>query len=517
MIHKEQFMSRSFGPIVALAVVSTISFGAQAPLKTAPPGGGPPAGGPAANGSKATVVRLAVDPAAEPRPALKYSFVTRFSERKPGNAAPFYYRAILAYTVDSAAVDSKGHPSLDSRLDEWSRAPLKSFPRDEVRKVVGFRAFEDLREAASREECNWDWRLQDTEGPKSFYFLLDEVQRSRSLARWLAVKARLEIAEGRYDDAVETLRIGYQFARDIGKSQILICGLVGIAITAILDDQAHTFIGAPGSPNLYWAFTELPRPLIDLRPAVEFEVTFPSRVFPFLKDPEHALHSPEQWAELVSRAMQTLTNLMGSQPADTPYWQARLAATGLALRGYTQAKRALIAEGYDAAKVEQMPVGQVIALDEVRISRYVADESRKWSLVPYAEGWRRQKQVDAELIRNHYLGPPMSTREVLPINSLLLPATSSATNAMIRRDISIAANQAIEAIRMHAAQHGGKLPQSLSEISVVPVPNHPRFGTPFPYKLEGDKAILEVRRMTEAPEPMQDSDYIFEITIARND
>jgi hypothetical protein len=67
---------------------------------------------------------------------------------------------------------------------------------------------------------------------------------------------------------------------------------------------------------------------------------------------------------------------------------------------------------------------------------------------------------------------------------------------------------------MHAAQHGGKLPRSLSEITVVPVPNHPRFGTPFRYKLERDKAILEARRMTEAPEPMQEGDYLFEITIA---
>jgi hypothetical protein len=86
---------------------------------------------------------------------------------------------------------------------------------------------------------------------------------------------------------------------------------------------------------------------------------------------------------------------------------------------------------------------------------------------------------------------------------------------MIRRDISIAADRVIEAIRMYAALHGGKLPRSLSEITVVPVPNHPRFGTPFPYTLEGDKAILEARRMTEAPAPLQEGDYIFEISIRR--
>jgi hypothetical protein len=47
------------------------------------------------------------------------------------------------------------------------------------------------------------------------------------------------------------------------------------------------------------------------------------------------------------------------------------------------------------------------------------------------------------------------------------------------------------------------------------VPVHPGFGTPFPYKLEDGKATLEVRQMTESPEPMREGDYVFEITIRR--
>jgi hypothetical protein len=80
----------------------------------------------------------------------------------------------------------------------------------------------------------------------------------------------------------------------------------------------------------------------------------------------------------------------------------------------------------------------------------------------------------------------------------------------------MAADRVIEAIRMYAAQNGGKLPQSLSEITVVPVPVHPRFGTPFPYKLAGGTATLEVRRVTEPPEPAREGDYVFEITVAHD-
>jgi hypothetical protein len=103
-----------------------------------------------------------------------------------------------------------------------------------------------LREATSRERCDWDWRLQDVEGPKSFEFRLEEIQQSRGLARYLAVKARLEISEGRYDDAVDTFRIGYQLARDVSTTPIIITGLVGIAMTGVLDDQVHAFMAAKG-------------------------------------------------------------------------------------------------------------------------------------------------------------------------------------------------------------------------------------------------------------------------------
>jgi hypothetical protein len=505
-------MLRTFRPAVAAIAVTGALANAflGTPAPAAPPARQVDPG--------PTIVRLAVDPAPEPRPALKHNFLTPLSARKPGNAASSYYRAILAYALYHPHL-SAGKPdrSLDIQLDEWIETPLDRLPRDEIRQVVnGFAAYDDLREAASRERCDWDWQLQRVEGIKAIEFLLTEVQECRGLARFLAVKARLEIAERRYADAVETLGIGYQLAHDLGDTPLLISGLVGVAVANMLDDQVHELFAAPKSPNLYWAFTELPRPLVDMRPAVEFESNFPARVFPMLKDPEHAEHSPEQWAEIISDACATLSRLASDTSAsNVSGWQQRLLATGLALRGYTEAKRELIAAGYDAAKVEQMPVGQVIAIHENSLSRYVADEMRKWTLVPFPEGRQRMNRVNSELIRGRYLAPGLSSREVIPINSLLLPALTSAVDAGSRRDVLTAADRVIEAIRMHAAVNDGKLPQTLSEITVVPVPNHPQFGTPFPYQLDGDKATLEVRRKSEAPAHLQAGDYVFEITIAR--
>jgi hypothetical protein len=463
---------------------------------------------------KPTIIRLKVDPAAEPRPALKYRLMTRLSERKPGNAAPFYYRAILAFTQANDLSHRGGGKSLDAQLSDWMSTPIEKFPIAEVKQVIQrhSRVLEDLTTAANREECNWDWRVQDLEGTKGFEFLLGEIQESRGLARLLAVKARLEIAEHRYDDAVETLRIGNQLASAVAKSPFLITGLVGVAIASFLDDEVHALIGAPGSPNLYWALTELPSPQIDLRPSIEFEMSFPFRVFPWLKNPEMALHSPEQWAEIISKGMQAALSV--DNPGATPYWQAQLMTTAVALRGYTRAKQELIASGYDRSKIEQMPVGQVLAIHEAALCRQIPDEIRKWTLVPFPEGGRRAHAAEEKLIHERLIGPVARSRETLPILSLFLPATPSGYAAMIRREASLAGDRVIEAVRMQAAHDGGKLPASLAEITVVPVPNNPRTGQPFPYHVDGNRATLEVRRTSDPQGPLQDNDYIFEISLS---
>ena len=51
--------------------------------------------------------------------------------------------------------------------------------------------------------------------------------------------------------------------------------------------------------------------------------------------------------------------------------------------------------------------------------------------------------------------------------------------------------QTIEALRMHAAANAGKLPGSLSEITLVPIPINPITGQSIIYHLEGETAVLE--------------------------
>jgi hypothetical protein len=74
---------------------------------------------------------------------------------------------------------------------------------------------------------------------------------------------------------------------------------------------------------------------------------------------------------------------------------------------------------------------------------------------------------------------------------MLLPAVSAAKAAEARIERDIAILRVFEAIRLYGAAHGGKLPDKLSDIAEVPIPNDPMNGTAFIYHRIHDTAILE--------------------------
>ena len=51
--------------------------------------------------------------------------------------------------------------------------------------------------------------------------------------------------------------------------------------------------------------------------------------------------------------------------------------------------------------------------------------------------------------------------------------------------------RAIEALRIYAAAHEGRLPDKLADIAEVPLPIDPTTGQAFSYQKTGDTAVLE--------------------------
>ena len=77
-----------------------------------------------------------------------------------------------------------------------------------------------MKTAAAREKCDWDWRIRDLKGTDPYSFILEEVQESRGRARLLTLKARVEIADRRYDEAIEEF-VGYSLPFEFPAEELL--------------------------------------------------------------------------------------------------------------------------------------------------------------------------------------------------------------------------------------------------------------------------------------------------------
>ncbi len=447
-------------------------------------------------------IRLTVTPADVPVPALRYRLMPREIDLKPGNAAPYYYRAQIELRDTMKVI--RDSFDLDAQLNPWftvdaDATPIAQLPLDQVRKASQmFDSIYDshLKPAFKRRSCDWELDLQDWRGIELISVRLEEFQRSREIARMISLRTRLAIAERRYADAVELMGQNYRLGRDVAKGPLIVCGLIGIAINNMTNRTLLELIANPDSPNMYWALGELPQPPIDLRPAIRFEMDFGPRMFPIIHHSETTDRSSQEWNRLFTQAVRDVMQLGGK-----PVWFGNgaalkesapgLAATALGLIGYTHAKERLIADGMDPARVEKMAVGQVIAIYTERNYRRFADDWENLWQVPFAQSEVMSRQLDQKL----YAARPFSAapdREILPLMNMLLPALQASRAAQVRLDRDVASLKVIEALRMYAAKHDGRLPARLEDIDQIPVPKNPATGKQFEYRLEGTTAILEL-------------------------
>ncbi len=345
-----------------------------------------------------------------------------------------------------------------------------------------------LRTATFRESCDWNHRVRELQGIAPLAFLLPELQEARTIARVLRIQARLELAEGHFEEALATITMGYRLAENVAQSPILISGLVGIAIAQTMNACVLDWIES-GGPNLYWALASLPNPLVDIRPALQQEMHLPLQVFPFLQDPEQAVHTPEQWRAIIGESMQRMASVSDSSTLSDDL-AAQAMAMGLILAGYPAAKQQLIDSGMDTARVEAMPVGQVIAIQSARAYHKVYQESMKWTLLPYWQSYRQMRATFADLQTQGFFGKSGSISGAIPIAALLLPAIEPATFAPVRLQREIAALQTIEALRAAAARTGGQFPQTLEELQSSPVPVDPLTGRLMEYQIDNGAAVL---------------------------
>ncbi|WP_165226355.1 hypothetical protein [Aquisphaera insulae] len=407
--------------------------------------------------------RLSIAPARLPVPALKHRLLPPVAEQGPGNAATVYLAAFPA----GAEVDF-------DTVEGFLATPLDDLPKTGAASYVA--RFADalrlLDVAGHRSFCQWDDAIRE----EGLRLSLRHVRNGRLLGRLLALRIRLEIRDGRHDDALRSLQAGFALARAYNTGTPFLYAMASSdsdGIEKVLFDVLREWAEAPGSPNLYWALANLPRPFHDPRQALEIEEASVYFTFPDLRRPEQLT------AQRAEQLMEDMWRLIGGQ-SDAP--AARKAAADYVQRMLPRAREWLAQSTGDASRAGAMPEAAAVLCHMVAEYRREVDEMYKWAGMPY---WQASEGLGKSVARFH------DTKTDNPLLTLVPRVTSQLLMFAIRERES-ALLQCVEALRAHAAAHEGRFPASLEELAPdTPAPPDPVLGKPFEYRLEGGIVILK--------------------------
>jgi hypothetical protein len=316
-----------------------------------------------------------------------------------------------------------------------------------------------------------DWQILDRVKTDGVNLLLPDLQVIRSLASGLQDRFRSEIARGEIDEALATAKTMFAMSQHMSEHPTLIGSLVGIAIGSIAVTPLEELIEQPGCPNLYWALTDLPVPLVPISKGLEGERALAAFEFKELDAKEPMTE------EQVAKLAEHIDRLRGDGKPVPAEFSAKV---WVAIRSKdpacVRAARLRLAEyGIPQGRLERFPAGQVIVLDENREYEIRRDEIMKLMRLPY---W----QIDART-------PPTEPARQKGLFDILLPALLKVRQAESRLEQRIALLRHVEALRMYAAEHGGHFPEKLAEVG-VPLPADPFTGKEFRYERQGDTAVV---------------------------
>jgi len=455
-------------------------------------------------------IQLVVSPAAAPKPSLKYRLIPDRRDLTPGNAATLYYRAMASFVENSQLLKEIKEPY----WSEWMETPVKDLPMAQVGEKVRYasRLLHEIELGSRCKDC--DWQIEDR--AEGIGLVLPEVQSFRYVAVVLAVRARYEIAQGKWDDAAQTLQVGYAVGRHMGRGPTFIQIYVGGAIARMMDQQVEAWVQQPGSPNLYWALTDLPRPFLDPELAVEQESRMIDRMIPWVKrldgPPMSAAEVGVAAAEM-RKTGEEITKDFGLVP---PSELSKISQAFFLVQGHGEAKRGLLArDRFTAEQIEAMPEFQVVCLYAYLEYRDSLDETLKWFHAPnglrhpgFKKSAEKFNQALTRLDRMFFggaLGPLFGVSDSIGATYVKVYTVVG------RTDRRIAALECVEALRMYAAQNG-KWPAALADVIDVPVPMDPVTGKPFEYHVQENKAVLAAPSVTpgksDGPEALSYEVYL---------
>jgi hypothetical protein len=263
----------------------------------------------------------------------------------------------------------------------------------------------------------------------------------------------------------------------------------------------------PGCPNLYWALTDLPYPLVDLRKGVQGERTLLAAELGLLR--EDAAMTEAELEKFVSRfsGVMNFAREQGGRSLRNP--EPGLQRRAKESKKVAAARGRLVEAGCAEPLVKRLPPLQVILLDDKQAYEVERDERLKLLALPLWQVGTCRTDCQSVLPNEDRL----ETRPTEGDNlfSDLLPHIAKLRRTQGELERQIALLRHVEALRLYAAKHAGKLPARLSDMT-VPLPADPVTGQPFAYAVEAGSAHIRATALPDQDKSTRD-DVHYEVTI----
>ncbi len=449
--------------------------------------------------------------AGEPDPALRYRFWPAVRDRRNASPHPFVSRALLLATQAAAEARARDLNFVTS-YERISDLPLDRVASDEVRQFLdqyGTTALTQLSEIDCLMDTTYDLQIEGRSLSEIVNILLPEVQESRQLARLLAVRARLAIAEKRWDDLVTDVRTGFRLSEIIGDlGPTLTSKLVGNAIASVMLAVVGEAIQQPECPNLYWALASVQgQNLFQVDEAIELEISNIVNVLDVGKHQRIAGDADEARYRLIFMVEQIgqLDSDSSGRGLAAPI--ARLIA-GLYVVAMAEPSRDLLAASAEhAGDVTALSISEtVLRATQLRLVR-TRDDWLKWMILP------AELEIDLEekLWANRL---DLRTADAASIIGwgTFLPLLQASRTASQRPIQQYHLWMTMEAMRMHAAD-SGELPQSLDQLHPVPALHDSIARGPFLYQ----RTSATTATLTHAQRWSGDREATMSIELIRNE
>jgi hypothetical protein len=289
----------------------------------------------------------------------------------------------------------------------------------------------------------------------------------------------------------------FALARHLGEHPTEVADLVGLWVAHLSLGTLEEMMQQPGCPNLYWALTDLPCPLVDLRKGVQGDCTLVAADLRSLRDDAPMTDSEtEKFVSHLSGVMGFAREQAGLELRSV---RARLRARVSDLEQVRAARQRLIEAGYGPDLVKSFPSTQAILVDEKRDYEIQRDERIKLLAVPL---W----QIDPSVAGNE------RASDTGGLFADLLPHIIKLRRTQGKLEQQIAILRHVEALRLYSAAHDGKLPAKPSDVS-VPLPIDPVTGQPFVYNI--DRATAHIRGGSIQGDEKDPCSVHYEVTLGK--